>query len=203
MKTYILNEAFTQEAIDPQLQWFNPPGNHWVDTRQKCLVIQPDAHTDFWQKTHYNFVPDNGHFLYTEVQGDFVICSKVRFFPRHQYDQAGLMVRISPTCWLKTSVEHEPEGASRLGVVVTNNGYSDWSTQEYPDDQNEITLRVRRQSGDYLIEYLKDDSDWVQMRMLHLLEDNGIIPVKAGLYACSPVGPGYQACFSFLQVEQG
>ena len=32
----------------------------------------------------------------------------VAFNPVHRYDQAGLMVRVSPTCWLKTSVEHEP-----------------------------------------------------------------------------------------------
>ena len=28
------------------------------------------------------------------------------------------MVRVSPSCWLKTSVEHEPVGPSRLGAVV-------------------------------------------------------------------------------------
>jgi regulation of enolase protein 1 (concanavalin A-like superfamily) len=203
METYILNETFSQSAIHAQMQWFNPPQSYFIDKQRKCLVIQPDVHTDFWQKTHYGFVPDNGHFLYTEVAGDFILSTSIRFFPKHQYDQAGLMVRISPTCWLKTSVEYEPEEASRLGVVVTNSGYSDWSTQEYLSGQNEIALRVRREGGDYLVDYLKDNSAWVQMRMAHLMEDNGITPVKAGLYACSPLGAGYKACFDFLRVQQG
>jgi regulation of enolase protein 1 (concanavalin A-like superfamily) len=53
------------------------------------------------------------------------------------------------------------------------------------------------------VEYLKDNSAWVQMRMAHLMEDNRITPVKAGLYACSPLGAGYKACFDFLRVQQG
>jgi regulation of enolase protein 1 (concanavalin A-like superfamily) len=174
-----------------------------VDTQKKCLVIEPGAHTDFWQKTHYGFAPDNGHFLYTEIKGDFVLSTKVRFFPRHQYDQAGLMVRLSPTCWLKTSVEYEPHGASKLGVVVTNSGYSDWSTQEFLTGNNQIALRVRREDSDYLVEYLKDESMWIQMRMAHLMEDSGTVAVKTGLYACSPIGAGYKACFDYLHICSG
>jgi regulation of enolase protein 1 (concanavalin A-like superfamily) len=203
MKNYILNETFSQDSMDPQLNWLNAPQQYYQDTQEKCLVIAQEAHTDFWQKTHYNFTPDNGHFLYREVTGDFILSTKVRFYPKHQYDQAGLLVRISAACWLKTSVEYEPDGASRLGVVVTNSGYSDWSTQEFLSDKNEITLRVRRENGDYLVEYLKEDISWVQMRMAHLLEDTGAIAVKAGLYACSPAGAGYKACFDFLQIQPG
>lgn len=47
--------------------------------------------------------------------------------------QAGLMVLLSPSCWLKTSVEHGGQGRpSQLGVVATNAGYSDWSTMDVP-----------------------------------------------------------------------
>jgi regulation of enolase protein 1 (concanavalin A-like superfamily) len=203
MNTYIVNEIFNQGTISPQLQWYNPPQHNIVNREEGYLVIKPEAHTDFWQKTHYGFVPDNGHFLYMEVTGDFILSTKVRFSPKHQYDQAGLMIRISPDCWLKTSVEYEPQGASRLGVVVTNSGYSDWSTQEFLSPENEITLRVRRESSDYMVEYLKDESMWIQMRMAHLMEDTGDMPVKAGLYACSPIGAGYEARFSFLKIQQG
>lgn len=42
---------------------------------------------------------------------------------------------ISENCWLKTSLEYIPEGPSHLGAVVTNNGYSDWSTQDYPTEE--------------------------------------------------------------------
>lgn len=45
--------------------------------------------------------------------------------------EAGLMVRFSKDTWLKTSVEYIPDDNSKLGVVVTKNGYSDWSSQDF------------------------------------------------------------------------
>ena len=107
----ILFETFDRPAPDGRLRWYCPPA-HWA-IRDSHLVIAPDANTDYWQKTHYGFAVDNGHFLYLQPEGDFVLTTQVRFFPAHQYDQAGLMVRFSPDCWLKTSVEYEPGEASR------------------------------------------------------------------------------------------
>lgn len=210
MNTRFLDEPFDAAAFDPRLTWYNPP--HTWHIRNSCLVIEPDAKTDYWQTTHYGFTPDNGHFLFAEVAGDVVMTTRVRFFPAHQYDQAGLMVRISPTCWLKTSVEYEPHGPARLGVVVTNQGYSDWSTQNFGAPQNDLFLRVRRESSDYLVEYsipaaniphAPEDSAWTQIRMAHLHDDDGQRPVGCGVYACSPIAAGYVAEFDFLRIEQG
>ena len=164
------------------------------------LVVEPDAQTDFWQQTHYGFRPDNGHFLYALAPGDFVMTTQVQFRPVHQYDQAGLMVRVSPDCWLKTSVEFEPHGASRLGAVVTNGGWSDWSTQDWPGGRNSIRFRVRRSGADYIIEQAWAVSGWTQIRMAHLAEDPGDQPVAAGVYACSPTAAGFLAEFSFLTI---
>ncbi|QHT70714.1 DUF1349 domain-containing protein [Rhodocytophaga rosea] len=195
------NEYIQPHILDPSLQWFNPPRQYQVD--EKALIIKPDAQTDFWQKTHYGFTPDNGHFLFAELAGDFVLSTTVIFYPRHQYDQAGLMIRFSPDCWLKTSVEYEPDGASKLGAVVTNHGYSDWSTQELLPFRNQISLRIRRESSDYIVEYLKEINLWVQLRMAHLFEDDGRQKVKAGIYACSPINVGYEAQFTSLQILSG
>jgi regulation of enolase protein 1 (concanavalin A-like superfamily) len=96
------------------------------------------------QKTHYGFGADNGHLLFKELTGDFVMTTQVRFHPVHPYDQAGLMVRVSPSCWLKTSVEYEPDSPSRLGAVVTNHAYSDWSTQDFPASGGVLGLRIHR-----------------------------------------------------------
>ena len=136
----ILNERFNQPALDPRLRWFNPPPAWSLDPSRPALVMQPAASTDFWQETHYGFRADNGHFLFTEIPGDFTVTTKVRFHPVHQYDQAGLVVRLGPSCWIKTSVEYEPEGPARLGAVVTNHGFSDWSVQDFPREVD----RVRR-----------------------------------------------------------
>ncbi|WP_457767155.1 DUF1349 domain-containing protein [Cyanobium sp. ULC065] len=42
--------------------------------------------------------------LLREVDGDGVLTTRVTAHPRHRYDQAGLLLRLSPACWIKTSV---------------------------------------------------------------------------------------------------
>ena len=198
----LLQETFTATTVNPALRWHCEPARWSVQSAVPCLRIEPDAKTDFWRKTHYDFELDNGHVLAADVRGDFVLATHVRFRPAHQYDQAGLMVRVSPTCWLKTSVEHEPVGSSRLGAVVTN-GYSDWSTQAFPSGAGEIWLRIRREGQDYVVEASRDGTSWEQIRLARLHDDVPGAPVAAGLYACSPRRAGFVAEFSYLTIDRG
>jgi len=198
-----LHELFDKPQLNARLRWFNEPEKWVVDTSARCLTIQPEEGTDFWQRTHYGFQADNGHFLFASLSGDFVVTTHVTFHPAHQYDQAGLMVRLSPSCWLKTSVEFEPEGPNRLGAVVTNGGYSDWSTQDFPGDRSDIWLRIRRESGDYLVEASNEGHNWHQLRLARLHGDQGGAAVPCGVYACSPKGPGFVAQFNSLAMDLG
>ena len=191
------------KGIDDQsgsgLTWFCPPKRWSLDNDH--LSLYPDAKTDFWQRTHYGFQNDNGHFYYIEVQNDFILTTKVRFYPQHQYDQAGLMVRISPDFWLKTSIEFEPDEPNRLGAVVTRHGYSDWSTQDISKQVQEYQLRIQREGQDFIVEYRPSDHvHWSQIRMAHLDILDGTT-VQCGLYACSPIDAGFKAEFEFLNFE--
>src|SRR4051794_31793912 len=103
----LLHETFLA-GLDARLKWFCEPGR-WNFTADG-LELWTDSPTDFWQRTHYGFRADNGHVLGMEVAGDFAMRCDVSFEPLHQYDQSGLMVRYSEDCWLKCSVEHEPNG---------------------------------------------------------------------------------------------
>ena len=103
-----LDERFKNVALAPELKWHCEPAKWSIRRVDQVLRICPDAKTDFWQRTHYGFEADTGHFLYVRTSGDFVVTTKVTTHPRSQYDQAGLMVRLSPACWIKTSVEFEP-----------------------------------------------------------------------------------------------
>jgi regulation of enolase protein 1 (concanavalin A-like superfamily) len=190
---------FSGPAPDLRLSWHAEPA-HW-SVQDACLRVEPDARTDFWQRTHYGFQADNGHFLFAPVTGDVVVTTHVRFHARHQYDQAGLMLRLSPSCWLKTSVEHEPGARGRLGAVVTNHGYSDWSTQPY--SASEVWLRIRREGADCIVDASEDGRGWEQIRMAHLAEDDGTAGVTCGLYACSPKEAGFVAEFFRLDIAKG
>jgi regulation of enolase protein 1 (concanavalin A-like superfamily) len=197
-----LHESFAGPTLDPRLRWHCAPARWAIHPDQRCLRIEPEAGTDFWRRTHYGFEADNGHLLFTKVPGDFVLTARARFRPIHQYDQAGVMVRASPSCWLKTSVEHEPVGPSRLGAVVTNHGWSDWSLQPYVRGAGAVWLRVRREGDDYVIESSPDGAGWEPIRLAHLHEGQGQA-VACGVYACSPKGAGFVAEFTDLTIDTG
>lgn len=198
MNDLILDEQFSGQAPDPRLNWFCEPA-HWM-MHDGHLSIETDSETDFWQRTHYGFSADNGHFLYANVEGDFTMTTRLLVDYKHQYDQAGLMIRVSDYCWIKSSIEFEPEEENKLGVVVTRHGYSDWSTQNIDKKISQISLRIRRTGSDYVVHYLDASSNrWMQLRMAHL-EDQHM--VQAGIYACSPKKGGYKANFKYISIER-
>lgn len=189
-------EDFVNFKQSSRFQWLNQPLRWGVESSK--LVIYPNK-TDFWSRTHYGFIFDNGHFLYHEITGNFNISTSVCFFPKYQYDQAGLMVRINGDFWLKTSVEYENINLSRLGVVVTNFGFSDWSTQDFNPEIQEIKLKVEKNGMDFLVHYKNEQQNWSQLRIAHIHKENST--VQCGIYACSPVNTGFRAEFEYLEIE--
>lgn len=192
-------ETFSGPSLTPEIRWRNPPPNY--DLTASGLKVATAAHTDFWQRTHYGFQADNGHHLCLPLAGDFTASTKVVSTPKHQYDQAGLLVWLSPECWLKTAVEFEPGQLSRLGAVVTNHGWSDWSTQDLAPDYGVAWFRIVRTRSDYEVYAASGDPEWdlpaawTQIRIAHLDEPAGPI------YACSPKDSGFEATFAWLDIE--
>ena len=178
---------------EPGGAWLHPPAS-WHVGGGLHLVTGPK--TDFWQRTHYGFRRDDGHLFHRLVAGDFTLEARVRWAPRSQYDQCGLMVRAGPEGWLKCSVEYEDERHARLGSVVTSGGYSDWATQDVPGTVREMSWRVSRRADDFLVECAADGRDWRQVRIAHLADCPE--ELAAGGYACSPVGDGFGCAFDFL-----
>ncbi len=113
------------------LSWLNAPP-HWREDGNTLHVTTGDR-TDFWCRTHYGFVRDNGHFRHVETAGDFTASVTVDAAYTQLYDQAGLMVRVDAGNWLKTGIEFT-DGAAHFSTVVTRDGYSDWSQFRLPED---------------------------------------------------------------------
>jgi hypothetical protein len=208
----LLWERFHGPKLNPHLQWFCPPPSYSLLANPSCLELATAASTDFWQRTHYGFQADNGHFLYAAIDGDFLLSTDVEFQGLHQYDQAGLMVRYNADNWLKTSVEFEPNAPAqpkvpngpsipnRLGAVLTRDGFSDWSTQDIPKDLHRLQLRIHRRQSTLLVEaQLPQASAFTQLRLAHL-EGEG--PILAGVYACSPKQAGFRARFYALRIQR-
>ena len=111
------------------------------------------------------------------------------------------MVRASESCWLKASVEYEPDGPSQLGAVVTNNGYSDWSLQDFPRAGTfSYCLRIRWEGDDFFVEHASAEGEPRRLlRVAHLFR-NPELPLLCGIYACSPKETGFHAEFDSLRI---
>jgi len=188
---------FEGPGIPNGFYWFNPPSRYRCDDG---LEIITDVETDFWQRTHYGFQRDNGHCLFTRLAGNFRVSTQARFMPETQYDQCGLMVRADAGHWIKLSTELENQHISRLGSVVTNQGYSDWATQDVRSDITERWYRISRCENDFLLESAEDGQDWKQLRITHL--HNAPETLEVGLYACSPIGANFCCRFPCLKIDE-
>ena len=120
------------------LTWLNPPPQHSIDG--DAVRVRTGKETDFWRETFYGFRRDNGHFMYRPVEGDFT--AEVTVDGRYEvlYDQAGLMVRLSETHWVKAGIEYT-DGVMYFSVVVTNDA-SDWSLATIPASPDRIRIGV-------------------------------------------------------------
>lgn len=98
------------------------------------VVVRTAPKTDFWQKTSYGFVHDNGHFagvgsIPANSAGTWQSFElTVGFEGEYEclYDQAGLMLRVDAENWLKAGIEYV-DGKRQASVVITRHGRSDWN----------------------------------------------------------------------------
>jgi regulation of enolase protein 1 (concanavalin A-like superfamily) len=178
---------------DQDFFWLNLPDQ--VSYRSG-VKFKTKPNTDFWQRTHYGFCRDNGHCLLAKVDYNFSISVRTRFQPLKQYDQCGLMVRLDPENWIKVSTEYETENKSRLGSVVTNNGFSDWATTDIEYPLQKMWYRIQNNRNDFLIENSFDGEKWSQMRIAHLHKD--FVVIEVGMYACSPMESACEVEFDCL-----
>ena len=134
------------------MHWYNEPAV-WA-ANGDTVTVTAEPGTDFWRKTHYGFIRDNGHFYYQEVAGDFRCEVKVSGGYAALYDQAGLMVRLDAETWLKCGIEFV-EGVQYVSAVVTRD-FSDWSVVALPGSPAALWLRVVRTGPAIEISYALD-----------------------------------------------
>lgn len=189
-----IQDYFSEDHLSDDYFWFNQPDQFKTGDG---LEIWTMSHTDFWQRTHYGFRNDNGHCLLRMAAGDFCMTTQVEFRPSALYDQSGLIIRVDEDNWIKVSTENMAEGANKLGSVVTNQGYSDWATQDISADVTMLWYRISRRGQDFLLEASLDGGVWQQLRICHLHEAPD--EIAAGIYACSPLDNSFWCRFNFLR----
>ncbi|RWB23162.1 MAG: DUF1349 domain-containing protein [Mesorhizobium sp.] len=172
------------------MTWLNPPPHHVFG--DGTLHVRTGKETDFWRETFYGFRRDNGHFLYGPVAGDFSAEVTIKGDYEALYDQAGLMLRLSETHWIKAGIEYT-DGLAYFSVVVTNDR-SDWSLVAIPPNPNGVRIRLTRHAEAIRVQYLDaSDSHWKPVRLAYFPTSKS---VDVGMMCCSPQREGFEVTFS-------
>jgi regulation of enolase protein 1 (concanavalin A-like superfamily) len=175
------------------MEWWNEPRS-WGLT-EGGIWAHTEPSTDFWRETHYGYTYDSGHFFYRKADADFKATVHLAGDYRYQYDQAGLMVRLDESNWVKAGVEFV-DGSLLFSVVVTR-GYSDWSMLAIGSALSELTIVLTRQRDAVTVEYGTEDQPTRMVRLAYLEPKR---QAMIGPMCCSPVGQGFVARFENLDI---
>lgn len=173
--------------------WLNEPRNWKADAQG--LTMTTDAKTDFWRETYYGFTRDSGHFLGFATDDGFTASIRIRGEFRTLYDQAGLMVRIDETRWVKTGVEFT-DGELFLSTVVTD-GKSDWSVSQPFRELEDFRIRVTVNKGAMRIQASRDGAVWPLLRLAPFPAAPRYL---VGPTACTPERSGLEINFSEFSI---
>jgi regulation of enolase protein 1 (concanavalin A-like superfamily) len=176
-----------------RMKWLNEPGSMTVSGDR--LVVRARRKTDFWRKTFYGYITDNGHFFHLPVSGDFEFEARVDGQYAALYDQAGLMVRIDAQNWVKCGTEFF-DNARHASVVFTRE-FSDWSTMNDLATSGPVWWRVVRKPDSLETLCSTDGKNFTSVRMGYLVPS---ATAEVGIMCAAPEGEGFQSTFDNLKL---
>jgi regulation of enolase protein 1 (concanavalin A-like superfamily) len=177
-----------------RMKWMNEPASY--KRVGETMVVHSRAKTDFWRKTFYGYITDNGHFFYLETAGDFMFQARVNGRYAALYDQAGLMVRLDAENWMKCGTEFF-DGRRHASVVFTRD-FSDWSTMPDLSDTADIWWRAVRKKDSIETLCSLDGQKFTSVRQGYFVPGE---KVRVGVMCAAPEGPGFDATFSDLKLD--
>ncbi|MDY6093589.1 MAG: DUF1349 domain-containing protein [Candidatus Enteromonas sp.] len=181
------------------MKWTRAPKQYKITDNKIEMITEP--HTDLWQRTYYHFRNDNAPVLQMETDEKyFSFVAKTEFDTKVRFDQSGIVMYLDSENWLKASMEYENEEIQRLGSVVTNNGYSDWSSVDVDAKIKSVWFRLSRRDDDFCIENSTDGVNFKQMRICHMFNVKDTI--RFGVYACSPENSSFKATFTDMEITE-
>jgi len=168
---------------------------------EKITITAPPV-SDFFN----NPVPENGEFkppqknapfLYTDIEGDFVIRVKVKPSFEAVYDAACIMVMQDENLWLKAAYEKSDFDTTCVVSVVTNTVSDDANGCNLTADS--IWLQVARVGCNFAVHYSLDGEKYDMVRLCMLPVESTIM---VGIEVQCPMGQGGTREFSRLSIEK-
>lgn len=170
--------------------WLNEPAA--LEPSADDLVVTTADQSDFWNRTGYGFIHDNGHALLRDFPAHSAMEVEFSAAWTHEFDQAGLFLYADSERWVKAGVEFA-DGVLGLGAVVTA-GMSDWSVGHVPEWMGaRIRIRVSRTKDAITVRARAGDEPW---RLVRLAPIDPNLTWSAGPLAASPSRAALQVTFN-------
>jgi uncharacterized protein len=176
-----------------RMTWLNEPAS-WKKEEGR-ITVRSRPKTDFWRKTFFGYVTDNGHFLHLPAAGEFTFEARVEGRYTALYDQAGLMVRLDAENWVKCGTELV-NGRRHAGVVFTRE-FSDGSAMPDLASEGPVWWRVVRARDSLEALCSQDGQAFTSVRLGYLPPGR---PAQVGIMCASPEGTGFDAVFDRLRL---
>lgn len=165
-------------------------------------IIAP-AHTDFFCNggagQEEGIDPEslcNAPFYYAEVEGDFVLRTKVTHAFESVYDSCSIMVMQDMTHWAKSCFERTDFGTHAVVSVVTKGNSDDANGPNVEGDA--VWLQMCRKGDSFAFHYSLDGERFYMTRFFTM----PVGPVaKVGLLAQAPTGQGGVRRYEQLSIE--
>lgn len=177
-----------------RMKWMNQPAS--ANVAGNKIVVRTRPKTDFWRKTFYGYVTDNGHFFHLPVAGEFTFEARIGGNYHDLYDQAGLMVRVDAQNWMKCGTELV-DGVRHASVVITRE-FSDWSTMNDLSSDGPVCWRAVRAKDSVELLCSLDGRKFQSVRQGYLVPG---VPAEVGIMCASPEGNGFEATFEGLKLS--
>ena len=182
-----------------EMKWTRAPKQYAVTEDKVTIITEP--HTDLWQRTYYHFRNDNAPVLQTQTDEKyFSFAVRTDFDTKVRYDQSGIIMYLDSENWIKASIEYENDKIQRLGCVVTNGGFSDWSSFDIEASIKSVWFRLSRRDDDFCVENSFDGINFKQMRVCHMFGVKDSVPF--GIYACSAEDSSFEASFTDMELTE-
>ncbi len=178
-----------------KMDWLNPPVSVVYGTG--AVTARSRARTDFWRKTFYGYITDNGHFFFIRMFGEFTFQARISGKYASLYDQAGLMVRLDEKRWMKCGSELV-DGKRSASVVFTHD-FSDWSTMDDLSQSDPVYWRVARKKDSIEAQISEDGVSFHTVRQGYF---PAYVEAQVGVMCASPEGAGFEATFDQLRIEK-
>ena len=73
--TDVVPQQASGRNLFDRMKWLNDPASAKVEGEQ--LIVVTRAKTDYWRKTYYGYITNNGHFYQMPFDGDFTLQARV------------------------------------------------------------------------------------------------------------------------------